>query len=209
MPRNFPVLEQFSRPRRPHVESVAFVTSCRDEHKFMFFVSVGLHGEGRFDDLTSRQLSILTSTFFDTSTNPAFPWSIDSRVWYGAQQSGFGKSVAVSRSRNRFRSRFRKKNNMFRISTIDTRSQRTFLVEGTLIGSWVSELRTTWKTASQELDGRKLVIDLSNLTVISIEGEDAILDLMKEGAKFSRGGILTRHVLKQLTRKKQQELPRR
>jgi hypothetical protein len=45
--------------------------------------------------------------------------------------------------------------------------------------------------------------------VISIEGEAAILDLMNEGAKFSRGGILTRHVLKQLTRKKQQELPRR
>jgi anti-anti-sigma regulatory factor len=98
---------------------------------------------------------------------------------------------------------------MFKISTIDTRSQRTLLVEGTLIGSWVAELRTTWRTASQELGGRKLVIDLSNLTVISIEGEDAILDLMKEGAKFSRGGILTRHVLKQLTRKKQQELPRR
>jgi hypothetical protein len=98
---------------------------------------------------------------------------------------------------------------MFKISTIDTRSQRTLIVEGTLIGSWVAELRTTWKTAGHELDGRRLVIDLSNLTVISIEGEDAILDLMREGAKFSRGGILTRHVLKQLTRKKQQELPRR
>jgi hypothetical protein len=98
---------------------------------------------------------------------------------------------------------------MFKISTIDTRSQRTLVVEGTLIGSWVAELRTTWKTANQELDGRKLVIDLSNLTVISIEGEAAILDLLNEGAKFSRGGILTRHVLKQLTRKKQQESSRR
>ncbi len=98
---------------------------------------------------------------------------------------------------------------MFKISTIDTPSQRTLIVEGTLIGSWVAELRTTWKTASRELNGRKLVIDLGNLTVISIEGEGAILDLMKEGARFSRGGILTRHVLKQLTRKKEQELPRR
>jgi hypothetical protein len=98
---------------------------------------------------------------------------------------------------------------MFRISTIDTPSQRTLIVEGTLIGSWVAELRTTWRTASQELGGRKLVIDLGNLTVISLEGEEAILDLMKQGAKFSRGGILTRHVLRQLTRKKQQESPRR
>jgi hypothetical protein len=171
----------------------------------MSSVSVGLHREGRFGGLKPRQLSILISTFFDTSANPASPRSIDSRVWYGARQSGFGKSVAISA----FRKGFRNKRNMFKISTIDTRSQRTLVVEGTLIGSWVAELRTTWRTASQALGGRKLVIDLSNLTVISIEGEAAILDLMREGAKFSRGGILTRHVLKQLTRKKQQELPRR
>ena len=92
---------------------------------------------------------------------------------------------------------------MFKISTIDTRSQRTLVVEGTLIGSWVAELRTTWRTASQELGGRRLVVDLSNLTVISLEGENAIFHLMKEGAEFSRGGILIRHVLKQLARKKQ------
>jgi len=171
----------------------------------MSFVCVGVQGEGRFDDLMSRQLSILISTFFDTSVVRLPPWSIDSRVCYCARQSGFGNSVAISG----FRKGFRNKHNMFKISTIDTPSQRTLVVEGTLIGSWVAELRTTWRTASQELSGRKLVIDLSNVTVISIEGEAAILDLLKEGAKFSRGGILTRHVLKQLTRKKQQELPRR
>jgi hypothetical protein len=51
------------------------------------------------------------------------------------------------------------------------------------------------------LEGRKLVIDLSSLTVISREGEDVIVDLMKEGAKFSCTGVLTRHVLKRLARR--------
>jgi hypothetical protein len=51
------------------------------------------------------------------------------------------------------------------------------------------------------LKERKLLIDLSSLTVISREGEDAIFDLMKQGAKFSCAGILTRHVLKGLARK--------
>jgi len=171
----------------------------------MFFVCIGVQREGRFDGLKSRQLSILTSTFFDTSSARLPPWSTDSRVCYGAEQHGFGSGVAMSALRKGFRN----KSKVFKISTIDTRSQRTLVVEGTLIGSWVGELRTTWRTASQELEGRKLVIDLGNLTVISLEGEDAILDLMNEGAKFSRGGILTRHVLKQLTRKKQQESPRR
>ena len=98
---------------------------------------------------------------------------------------------------------------MLKISIADTPSRRTLVVEGTLVGPWVAELGTTWRNASWELDGRKLVIDLRNLTIISREGEEAIFDLMKEGAEFTCGGVLTRHVLKQLAGKKQRESPRR
>jgi len=90
---------------------------------------------------------------------------------------------------------------MFRISIIDTPSQRKLVVEGNLSGPWVAELRTSWRNASRDLGGRKLVINVSSLTVISREGEGAIFDLMKEGAKFSCVGILTRHVLMRLARK--------
>ena len=100
------------------------------------------------------------------------------------------------------------KRNMFRISTVDTRSQRTLVVEGMLVGPWVAELRTSWRNACQDRGGRKLVVDLRNLTTISRAGEDAIF-LMKESAKFSCGNVLVKHVLKQLARKKQQELPGR
>ena len=98
---------------------------------------------------------------------------------------------------------------MFRISTVDTRSQRTLVVEGTFVGPWVPELRRTWSEAGHELAGRKLVIDLCNLTAISHEGEGAIFGLMKEGAEFSCGGVLMKHVLKQLAWKKEQESLRR
>ena len=90
---------------------------------------------------------------------------------------------------------------MFKISIIDTPVQRKLVVEGMLSDPWVAELRTTCRNANRDLDGRKLVIDLRSLTVISREGEDAILDLMKEGAKFCCAGILTRHVLKRLARR--------
>jgi hypothetical protein len=93
---------------------------------------------------------------------------------------------------------------MFRISIADTPSRRTLLVEGALIGAWVAELGTTWRDTSQDLGTRKLVIDLTNVTAISPEGEDAIFDLMKKAVNFSSSGVLTRHVLKQLARKKQQ-----
>ena len=92
-------------------------------------------------------------------------------------------------------------NNMFKLSTIDTQRERRLVVEGTLVQPWVDELRKTWSDAGQALEGRSLVIDLTNATVISHEGENAIFDLMKEGAKFSCGGVLTRHVLKELARR--------
>jgi len=94
---------------------------------------------------------------------------------------------------------------MFKISIDDTRSRRRLIVEGTLVEPWVAELGRSWRTASQDLGGRKLVIHLKNLTAISREGEDAIFDLMKNGAKFTCGGVFTKHVLKQLVQKKQQE----
>jgi len=90
---------------------------------------------------------------------------------------------------------------VFKISIIDSVAQRKLVVEGKLSEPWVGELRTTCRNASRDLDGRKLVIDVSRLTVISREGEDAIFDLMKEGAKFSCAGILTRHVVKRLAQR--------
>jgi hypothetical protein len=89
---------------------------------------------------------------------------------------------------------------MFKISTVDTRSKRTLVVEGKLMSPWVSELHTSWENASLNLEGRKLVIDVSSLTLISREGEDAIFSLMKDGAEFTCCGVLTRYVLKRLSR---------
>jgi anti-anti-sigma regulatory factor len=90
---------------------------------------------------------------------------------------------------------------MFKISIVDTPARRKLVVEGKLSEPWVDELRTTCRNAGRDLDGRKLVIDLSSLTVISREGEDVIFDLMKQGAKFSCCGVLTKHVLKRVARR--------
>ncbi len=87
---------------------------------------------------------------------------------------------------------------MLRISTVDTKSERRLVVEGKLVSPWVGELRKTWLAAARDLNRRKLVVDLANATVISPDGEQALLELMKDGAKFSCYGVLTKHMLKQL-----------
>jgi hypothetical protein len=47
-----------------------------------------------------------------------------------------------------------------------------------------------------------LIVDLRNVTVISQEGENALWELMNEGAEFRCGGVLTKHVIQQLTRRR-------
>jgi hypothetical protein len=87
---------------------------------------------------------------------------------------------------------------MLKISMNDTRRQRKLVLEGKLVPPWIAELNRAWNRAGEGLDGRRLVIDLNDVTLISREGENALLVMMKEGARFSGGGVFTRHVLKQL-----------
>jgi hypothetical protein len=90
---------------------------------------------------------------------------------------------------------------MLRISVIDSRTERRLILEGKLIAPWVAELRSAWKAENGEIGGRAIVVDLENITVLSQEGENALLELMSEGAKFRCRGVLTKHVIQQLRRR--------
>jgi hypothetical protein len=89
---------------------------------------------------------------------------------------------------------------MLKISTTDTRFQRRLILEGKLVEPWLGELREVCHNSIETLEGRKLVIDLSGVTVIGCEAEGTLSELMLQGAKFSCGGVLIKHVLKRLAR---------
>ena len=90
---------------------------------------------------------------------------------------------------------------MLKISVTDTRTHRRLILEGRLIAPWVAELKTAWTRVKAGLNGRELLIDIENVTVISQEGENALLQLINEGAEFRCRGVLTKHLLKQLARR--------
>jgi hypothetical protein len=89
---------------------------------------------------------------------------------------------------------------MLKISLIDNARQRRLIVEGKLIAPWAAELRTACEVARTDLCGRQLVIDMKQITAISREGENVILQLINAGVKFHCRGVFTKHVLKQLIR---------
>ena len=90
---------------------------------------------------------------------------------------------------------------MFRISIVDGRAQRRVVLEGKLIAPWTAEVERAWRSAAEQLQGRKLVIDLRNVTLISADGENTLYELMKEGAKFACADVLTKHMLRRLARR--------
>jgi len=54
------------------------------------------------------------------------------------------------------------------------------------------------KRAKTGLDGSGVVVDVKNLAGISQKGEDVLLELLNEGAKFRCRGVFAKQTLRQL-----------
>ena len=90
---------------------------------------------------------------------------------------------------------------MLKISILEEKKQRRLVVEGKLIAPWSDELKAVCERAGSGLNGRELVIDLQNLTTISRQGEELLLELMKQGARCRGCGVFTNEILKQVARR--------
>lgn len=86
---------------------------------------------------------------------------------------------------------------MLKISFTKGPRRCRLVVEGMLVEPWVAELHGEYTKAKEHLEGRELVIDITSLNAISAAGEDALLELVEDHARF-QCGVFTREVLKQL-----------
>jgi len=91
-----------------------------------------------------RQLSILTSTFFDTLIARLPPWAIDSRVATVPNNIALATALRYLDLAAGFvtRQNVEDFHHRYAVAAHISRGRN-------LIGSWVAELRTTWRTASQ------------------------------------------------------------
>ena len=83
---------------------------------------------------------------------------------------------------------------MLKISIVDSSKRRRLVLEGVLTAPWVSELRVAWMKARTWRQGRKVVLDLANVTQISKEGEEALAELLRKGAWVASGGALRKQI---------------
>ncbi len=87
---------------------------------------------------------------------------------------------------------------MLKITITETPTERRWVVQGRLVGPWVSELRTTWKRAHRSHDKRACIIDLNDVTFIDKSGERLLRAISKKGAQLIAGGMYVKHVVEQL-----------
>jgi anti-anti-sigma regulatory factor len=87
---------------------------------------------------------------------------------------------------------------VLKITITETETDRRWIVQGRLVGPWVSELRTTWKRAHRSQDKRACIIDLNDVTFIDKSGERLLRAMSKKGAQLTAKGMYVKHVLEQL-----------
>ena|SRR5215470_1544640 len=98
---------------------------------------------------------------------------------------------------------------MLKITTTTHGDQRTLILEGTLVDPWVNELENSWTDAQKMVEQGRVRVDLRDVTAISQHGENLLFRMMCEGATFNCcRGVLTRHVMQQLERRRQEQARR-
>ena len=87
---------------------------------------------------------------------------------------------------------------MLRITIINTPGEQKWILQGRLIGPWAAELKSNWKRAHSEGNGRSCAVDMSEVTFIDTNGEKVLTKMMKDGAHFIVSGLYATHVIENL-----------
>jgi hypothetical protein len=87
---------------------------------------------------------------------------------------------------------------MLRITVTETISEQRWVLQGRLTESSIEELITNWQ-ANRRCPPLVCVVDLNEVTSIDKEGEQALLMMIRDGAKFVASGLYTKHLLESLS----------
>jgi hypothetical protein len=90
---------------------------------------------------------------------------------------------------------------MLRITVTEGASEQRWVLQGRLTGSSVEELTANWRTNRRDRPSTQscVVVDLNEITSIDKDGEQILLMMIRDGAKFVATGVYTKHLLESLS----------
>lgn len=89
---------------------------------------------------------------------------------------------------------------MLKITVHATGEELRFTLEGKLAGPWVPELRECWRQAASERPQRGAVVDLREVDFVDSEGQAALADLRRAGARFLASTPVIQAVVREICR---------
>ncbi len=88
---------------------------------------------------------------------------------------------------------------MLRITVTENASGQRWVLQGRLTESTIDELIANWRANRHCPPLQSCVVDLDEVTSIDKEGEQVILMMIRDGAKFVASGLYTKHLLESLS----------
>jgi hypothetical protein len=88
---------------------------------------------------------------------------------------------------------------MLRITMTETTSEQRWILQGRLTGLTAEELITSWRANRRYPTSQSCVVDLNEITSIDKDGEQVLLMMIRDGAKFVASGLYTKHLLESLS----------
>lgn len=83
---------------------------------------------------------------------------------------------------------------MLKITKTQEKTTTILKLEGRLAGLWVHECSEAWKALIPDLQGRKLCVDIRDVTFVDQSGEQLLAEMYKQhDVRFLTGSLLTRH----------------
>lgn len=87
---------------------------------------------------------------------------------------------------------------MLRI-TVQTEGSKTLLkLDGKITGPWVKELESCWEMLRRVQTGKKLVVELTEVSFINSAGNLLLERMHREGAELLGEGPLTRSIVEEI-----------
>ena len=88
---------------------------------------------------------------------------------------------------------------MFRITTHAGADKVVLKLEGLLWGAWVGELDECWRETARDLDGRRMLIDLTDVCSVDDTGRQLLTLMYKDGAEFVTQGCVMRELVREIS----------
>lgn len=91
---------------------------------------------------------------------------------------------------------------MLKITTQQDVDVLNFKLEGKVAGLWVDELERSWHVAAGSAKAARVLVDLSEVTFVDVEGKKLLSWMCGQGAEFICAGCMTKGIVEEIKRER-------